>query len=388
MRIGIFSDSYKPYISGVVISIENTVRELKEMGHEVYIFAPRYPEATEDEPGIFRFRSFRSPTNNDFSVAIPISLKMGSIIKGLDLDLIHVHSPFLLGRLGAVQARRMGIPLVFTYHTLYEQYVHYVPLQQDLTRRLTVQITRYFCNQCDTVITPTSKVKQILDDYGVKSPIEVLPTGIDLDRFKNGDRQWLRKKFGLSQGDKVLLFVGRLSKEKNLEFLIRAFTRIAGLPDVYLVLVAQGPEEDALKELVRDLGLGDRVIFAGRMVDDDLVNSYYGADLFVFPSVTETQGLVVVEAMATGLPVVALDAFGVSEMVDNGINGILTDHDLECFSSAVITLLRDEQMWKQMSENALKKAELLSAPVITSQLVEIYQRLINSKKRHRKAVEG
>lgn len=385
MRIGIFTDSYKPYISGVVMSIENSVRELQALGHEVYVFAPRYPDAAEDEPGVFRFRSFRSPSNNDYSVAIPISLRLRSVLRELDLDLIHVHSPFLLGRVGAAQARRLEIPLVFTYHTLYEQYVHYVPLNQEFTRRVTVQLTRYFCNLCDTVLTPTAAVKRLIEGYGVKSPIEVLPTGIDLQRFKDGDRNWLKKRCGIQPGGRVLLFVGRLTKEKNLEFLLRAFKLVAGKFNVYLVLVARGPEEDNLKRLAETLGIAERVVFTGQMVGDELVNCYYGADLFVFPSVTETQGLVVVEAMATGLPVVAVDAFGVSEMVDDRVDGILTHHDEEQFGRAVESLLTNEPLRQQMAEQAMIKAQSLSAPVITRRLEEIYRRLIDGRTRLKRA---
>lgn len=385
MRIGVFSDSYKPYISGVVISIENSVRELRALGHQVYIFAPRYPGQTEAEPAVFRFPSFRSPTNTDYTLAIPISLKLRSLLRELDLDLIHVHSPFLLGRLGAAQARRLEIPLVFTYHTLYDQYVHYVPFHQGLTRRLTIQLTRYFCNQCDTVITPTAKVRQLLEGYGVKSPIEVLPSGIDLMRFQTGDRRWLRERFNIHPGARVLLFVGRLTKEKNLDFLLRAF-QLVEQPEVFLVLVARGPEEENLKRLASHLGIADRVIFAGHMVDQDLVNCYYGADLFVFPSVTETQGLVVVEAMATGLPVVAVDAFGVAEMVDHGLNGFLTPNHTGEFSRAINALLLDEPQRQQMGERAREKAESLSAPAIAQQLQGIYQRLIDRRGKHHRAI--
>lgn len=381
MRIGIFTDSYQPYISGVVRSIETFTQELTSLGHTVYIFAPRYPNYDETNPNIFRFLSVRPPTNPDFSVAVPISPRLRYTLKKLQLDIIHVHSPFIMGRLGARYARRGRIPLVFTYHTLYDQYVHYVPFGQNITRDLVVHWSRHFCNKCDQVLTPSSKVKELLAEYGVTSPVEVLPTGINLNKFAVGDPDWLRQRYNLSPAAKILLFVGRLGKEKNVDFLLQAFRQVADqCPDAVLFIVAKGPEEQAMRDLAYELEISDRVIFTGFLQGSELINCYHGADLFVFPSVTETQGLVVVEAMAARLPVVAINAFGVADMVTSGRDGILTDHSLPAFSSTVVELLRDEKRREQMSQQAWLKAESLSSRNMTLKLVKIYEELIEQAK--------
>ncbi len=389
MRIGIFSDSYKPYVSGVVNSVELFTRELRALGHEVYIFAPRYPNYQDEEPGIFRFHSVQAPTNRDFSVAIPFSLEFAPIMRDLDLDLIHVHSPFVLGQVGAVQARRLNIPLIFTYHTLYEQYVHYVPISPNLTRELVVRLSRHFCNRCDLVITPTRQVKELLDNYGVLAPIEVIPTGIDLDRFSQGDPAWLRRELHLDPAEKILLFVGRLTKEKNVDFLIRAFAQTQkDHPQTRLVLVAGGPEAENLKDLVQTLGLNERVIFMGPQTGPALVNCYHGADCFVFPSVTETQGLVILEAMAAGRPVIAVDAFGVADMISSGQDGLLTGSSLAEFAAGISWLLENEMQWGALAKAARAKAGQLSSAQMALKLEAAYFKVLEQRWRFPHRISG
>lgn len=382
MRLAIFTDSYYPYVSGVVNSIAGSVKELRALNHQVYIFAPRYPCSCEDEEGIFRFPSVRPPTNPDYSIAIPFFWGLGRTLRNLKIDLIHVHSPFIMGRVGVTQARRLGVPVVFTYHTLYDQYVHYVPISPEITRRLTVKWTRNFCHCCDRVIVPTPRVKELLRAQGVKAPIEVLPTGVDIKRFGEGDGQKFRRQYRIPASALMLLFVGRLAKEKNVDFLLRAFAYllkeiVKGEKEIFLVIVARGPEEEHLKELASLLGVRERVIFTGQLVGEDLVNSYHAADLFVFPSVTETQGLVVVEAMAAGLPVVALDAFGVGDLVSHGEDGWLSEPVPEAFAYSTWRLLQEQGRREKMSQAARKKAESLSSPVIARRLEKIYVEVLH-----------
>ena len=196
-----------------------------------------------------------------------------------------------------------------------------------------------FCNQCSHVVVPSSEVQTILKQNEVKTPLSVIPTGVPLDKFESGDREWLRRNYNIPAENRVLLFVGRLSREKNLEFLIKAFQQVKKrVANSTLVLTAQGPLESELKKLVLDLGLSleKDVVFTGALPFETLVNVYYSADLFVFSSVTETQGLVLIEAMAAGLPVVAVGAYGVQDMVDHEKNGLLTPLDMEAFSDAIL----------------------------------------------------
>lgn len=382
MRIGIFTDSYKPYTSGVVTSILTFKAELEKLGHEVYIFAPNYPHYEEEEPDVFRYLSVPAPTNPDYTLAIPILPGMRQQIKRLRLDIIHVHSPAIMGRVGMHYARLFRLPLVFTYHTLYEQYTHYLPVAQDFARDMTVKFSSKFCNDCDHVVVPAQDIAEMLSGYGIRTPVSVIPTGVPLHKFVHLDGDWLRKNYSIPAENKILLFVGRLTKEKNLEFLIKTFKIVLDeRSHTTLVITAQGPEESHLKKVADHLGLklGVDIVFTGAVPYETLVQVYYAADLFVFSSLTETQGLVLIEAMAAGLPVVAVRASGVHEMVDDGKDGILTELDQDELAAAILKVLEDEKLYQYFSNNALLKAQALSSKNMAMKLEEIYAELLSKK---------
>jgi 1,2-diacylglycerol 3-alpha-glucosyltransferase len=379
MRIGVFSDSYRPYVSGVVLSIETFSRELAHLGHEIFVFAPEYPQVKgEKEPNIFRFPSFHTPINPEFYIALPFLWAARKYASGIGLDLVHVHSPFMLGQVGANLARYLNIPAVFTYHTLYDQYMHYAPLAGQITKKGMVKYASNFCNRCDLVITPTEVIKEMIQGHGVKKPVIAIPTGVYPERFQAGDPYFLNKNFGIPQDTKVLLFVGRIGKEKNLSFLLRAFALIAEQErDAVLVLVGSGPEETVLHYSAMDLGIEERVIFTGKLPPETVAGAYRSADIFVFPSVTETQGLVLVEAMAAGLPVVAKAAYGSLAMVDDGITGFLCQGEEDEFAEKTLSILSDPELKLRMSESALRKAEELAADKMALRLESAYMALIN-----------
>lgn len=382
MRIGIFTDSYKPYTSGVVTSISTFKEELTRLGHEVHIFAPSYPNYTDTEENVYRYYSVPSPTNPDYTLAIPVYPGMNLLIKKLQLDLIHVHSPFTMGRVGVHYSRKYYLPLVFTYHTRYDQYVHYVPVAQDLAKDMTIKYSRQFCNNCDHVIAPSSEIRDMVEDTGVKTPVSVIPTGVPLYRFENGDDSWLRRHYSIPKENKILLFVGRLTKEKNLHFLLDSFKLAREqLSNLTLVLTAQGPLESELKHYAKAMGFSlDRdVIFTGALPFDTLVHVYFSADLFVFSSLTETQGLVLIEAMAAGLPVVAVRASGVQDMVDHGVDGILTACDRQDLAEAICQVISDPHLYQRLQAGAIKKADLLSSRAQAIKLENVYQQLLDGK---------
>lgn len=385
MRIAVFSDSYKPCVSGVVNSLDTFGRELRKMGHQWYIFAPTYPGYVDDEPGVFRFVSVAAPTNPDYRLAIPLSLAVCRRLRELQIDVVHTHSPFLMGGLGARAARRLKLPLVFTYHTLYEEYVHYSPVARGFARRLMRRISKQYCNRCDTVIVPTQAIRELLDRYGVQTEVVVNPTGIDLSRYENLDRSFLRVNYGIPADHRVLLFVGRLGKEKNVHFLIRAFSKIADEDDkVTLVMVGGGPERADLEEFARSLGVQQRVIFAGPKQPGEMPTVYAGADIFVFTSTTDTQGMVITEAMAAGLPVVAVKAYGSGNVVDHGVNGLLTSVDEAEFATAVTTLLRDASLFSRLALGTRQKAEEMSSTRCAKRLEQVYLAAIEKKARVQK----
>ncbi|MDN5347373.1 MAG: 1,2-diacylglycerol 3-alpha-glucosyltransferase [Clostridia bacterium] len=376
MKIAIFTDSYLPYHSGVVRSIITFSRELRALGHKVYIFAPAYTTKQAPEEGVFRFISIKAPTYKEFALAIPLSSSVLRTLKNLQIEIIHVHSPFLLGRMGAWAARRLGLPLVFTYHTLYEYYVHYFPLAPNLLRRLVRRFTISFCNRCDLVIAPTRSIAGYLNNHGVKTRVDIIPTGIEIHSFQ-GDKLWLRQQFGIRPEEKILLYVGRLGKEKNLEFLLQAFQRIYSQNSLArLILVGGGPLKNFLEAEAVRLGINRALIFPGSFPWEMMPNIYAGADVFVFASVTETQGLVIAEAKAAGLPVVAVKAFGVADMVEDGEDGFLTPLDINSFVERVMVLLNKETLRQEMSRKAYLNAQKLAAPLVAAKLAAAYYELL------------
>lgn len=381
MNIGFFTDSFRPYTSGVVRSIDLFTREFNNRGHEVYIFGPDYPLTQyPKEDKVFRFTSIPAPTMPDFSIPIPLSAQLGPTIRRINLEIIHVHSPFLLGRLGAGAARQYGLPLIFTFHTLYELYAHYLPVAQQAVRLLAQAIGRDFCNRCDLVIAPSRLVESYLREIGVNVKVTVIPTGNDLEEFKDADPSWLQDNYQISPTKKILLFVGRLGKEKNILFLLQSFYRTQQvIPDLQLVIAGGGPLEEQLRRLCLNLGIDRKVTFTGLLPRRLLAHCYASADLFVFPSVTETQGLVIGEAKAAGLPVVAVNASGAAEMVEHGEDGLLTEHSPARFSAGIIRLLRDKNLYEKMRRRARLNAAALSSASSAEKMLDCYTELLESK---------
>jgi len=306
-------------------------------------------------------------------------VQLSSTIRKIGLDIIHVHSPFLLGSLGARAARRHRLPLVFTFHTLYEQYVHYIPFVEEASRQIVQLISRDFCNRCNMVVAPSKLVINYLRRIGVKAPIANIPTGIDLGEFQDLDHGWLKANYGINENKIVLLFVGRLGKEKNVLFLLKSFIEInLKYPETHLVLIGQGPQEETLRRFCRKYNINNKVTFTGVLPHHKIVHCYASADLFVFPSVTETQGLVIGEAKAAGLPVIAVRAFGPAEIVAHGEDGLLTDPNLSSFTASVLELLANPDLQKKMSKKALENASLVSSASCAEQMLEIYQDLIDN----------
>lgn len=382
LKIGVFTDSFRPYTSGVVRSIELFSREFNARGHEVFVFGPDYPMLHYPrEEKVFRFVSIPAPTMPDFALPIPISVQLGSTMRRIGLDIIHVHSPFLLGRMGARAAKRYNLPLVFTFHTLYDQYVHYFPVAQQASRKLVQVIGRDFCNRCDLVVTPSRLVMNYLRRIGVTTAVQPIPTGVELEEFRGADPLWLQKNFDVRSDERVLLFVGRLGKEKNVIFLLKSFQLVQKvIPGLKLVLVGKGPLESYLHRLCNDLGISDKVIFTGVLPRQKIVHCYASAHLFVFPSVTETQGLVIGEAKATGLPVVAVRAFGPAEMVQHGEDGLLTDPSLASFTESTLQILRDQDLYHSMRQKALDNAPFLSSSYCAGVMLDAYQDLIENRR--------
>jgi len=380
MNIAFFTESYKPYLSGVTISAETLAKGLKALGHRVFIFAPYYKDCEKDETDIFRFPSIPS-SYPGFRIAIPFSGKIKKLIPTLNLDIIHSHSPFHLGRMGKKYAKKLNIPFVYTFHTLFDQYLHYVPLlPKSLKKKILMDYLRKFCNSSDRVIVPSKPVEELLETLKISSKVDIVPTGIDLELAKKFCGENIRREYGIPDSSPLLLYVGRLTKEKNLLFLFDAFQLIQQKhPDAYLMLVAGGPQEKELKNYANKLGVSKKVVFTGQVKYPKVFDFYSAADVFTFSSTTETQGLVIAEAFSCGLPVVAINASGVKEAVIDSKNGYLTPLDKHAFSEKILQLIRDKEQRKIMSAQALIHVkENFSAKAYAKKIENIYLELKGS----------
>lgn len=375
MRVGLFTNNYLPMLGGVSTAVETVRAVLARLGHEPVVVAPRMRGAPEREPGVIRVPAVPAPTHPDFALPLPLSPDLARRLAALDLDVVHAQHPFLLGQAGRRLARRRGCPFVFTYHTRYDEYAHYVPLPRPLVARQAVLWSTRFANRADLVIAPSAALAARLRAQGVTRPIEVLPTGVDLARFEPGDRTRARMILGLGPGP-LLLYVGRLDREKNVAFLLDAFERVTAVhPTARLTLVGRGTEEETLRRRTVARGIAGRVRFVGGVPPSSVAPYYQAADVFVFSSTTETQGLAVLEAMASGLPVVAVRAAGVEEAVLDGVSGLLVPEEREAFAGAVLELLQDPDLAGKLAGGAREGTLPFAAAALGERLVASYRRV-------------
>jgi len=369
MKIGLFTDTFLPDTNGVVIAIQKMERELTREGHEVHIFAPAYPGWHENEPRVHRFPSLRFLFYPGMRMAVPYSRRAFKIIPSLNV--IHSHDPSSLGLLAVHASKRYQIPHVHTYHTFYAEYRYYIPLPIRPSRRMVMQISRIFCNFCDVVIAPSLQMKQELESYGIKRPIYPLFVGVDAEEFSREIEWNVRAELGLPTED-LLLFAGRIGKEKNLTFLLRAFKRLLAYHDTArLIIAGDGPQRQTLQRYATELGIVPHVIFTGFLEHKRLIDLYKQA-LFVFASKTETLGLVLVEAMMAGSPVIAIGKMGVLDVVHPGETGILVEENEDEFARACYRLLEDKAEWEKMGKAAHKWACSQTAQASALKLLEIY----------------
>jgi 1,2-diacylglycerol 3-alpha-glucosyltransferase len=349
MKIGIFADAYIPYKSGVTVSIQTLEAGLRQLGHQVYVFAPHYP-GEEKSPYVFRFPSLPS-FYPGFRLGIPVSLKIEKEIGRLGLDVLHAQSPFQSGRYALHIKRKHKIPLVYTLHTLFEKYSHYVPLLPDaFSKKIISSYIKYFCGNCDHIIVPTEEIKPHLLEKGIKQPITALATGINLNIADQYQGLGIREKLGIKPEDTVLVFCGRLAKEKNISFLFEVLKVVlAEKPNTHLLLIAgPGPEREYYLKLASEMGLKDNVIITKDVFHPRVFDYYAIGDIFVFASTTETQGLVIAEAKTKNMPAVVVRAEGVIKSMQDGIDGYLVPLEIGAFAEKVIYLIENPEKRKKM----------------------------------------
>jgi glycosyltransferase involved in cell wall biosynthesis len=348
----------------------------------VLVVAPVYEGAPQSEPDVVRIPAIQNFNGSDFSLALPVPGYLTSYFDECRPDIVHSHHPHLLGNTAVRIASRFSRPLVFTHHTMYEQYLHYVPAEAGRMRGFVISLVTGYCNLCDCIIAPSQSVAQILRDRGVDTPIEIIPTGVDVPRYEKGDAATFRCSHGISRKAFVAGYVGRLAPEKNLSFLaeaMRAF--VSQTRNSHFLVVGSGPSSQEIRKVFREAGLRRRLHLVGSLEGQDLVDAYHAMDVFVFASHSETQGMVLTEAMAAGRPVVALDAPGVREVVENGYNGRLLDSDSpEEFAAAIGEIASaSSQQRERLGRAAVETAREFSMDRCARDLMAVYERLVGQQ---------
>jgi len=328
---------------------------------------------------VLRIPAIQNFNGSDFSVRLPFPVLVREFVEDFEPDLIHSHHPFLLGDAALRESWKMEIPIVFTHHTLYEDYTHYVPLDSPGLKRAAIQLATEYCNLCDQVIAPSQSIADLLKKRGVLTPIEAIPTGVNPADFAGGDCAGFRERNGIAEDARVIGHVGRLAREKNLPFLAKAVgARLREDPKAVFLVVGTGNARDEMLAILRETADERQIHAVGRKSGGELYDAYAAMDWFVFASQTETQGLVLAEAMAAGKPVVALDGPGVRDIVRGGENGILLDDgaDASAFAGALRRMMEDPEFAGHCAGGARATADQFSTRNCVKQMIKCYERLI------------
>lgn len=380
MKIAMFTDSYLPTRDGVVTSLLLTKRELERMGHTVYVFAPDPADPSDREEGVHYFRSIGFHRYSGYRIPLFPTDKC-HILEGLDVDLIHVHGLMFQAVRGMLAGRALRKPVVLTFHTMVTEaarFYNFTPFPEWVIQLGMWTYLRTILHRAEVVIAPTVAIKNELKRYAPHiKRLEVIPTGVDLDRFNPRiDGSEVRRRYGL-EGKKVILHLGRIAWEKNIDLVVRGFALLsAHEPEARLLLVGEGPAKEHVRGLVKELGIEERVIFTGFVPDPELPQFYAACDVLTLASKFETQGLVILEAMAVGKPVSGIRYRAVAELVREGENGELFEETPYSWSQATLRLLRDPERYR---EGALAKAREFSVGQWATRLVDVYRYAIEAK---------
>lgn len=394
MKIAIFTNNYLPNPFGVSSSIESFRKELERVGHTVYIFAPDTKGYVDEDLNscprtrgaarVFRYPSIDINYKINFPLAIPFSLKLNRIIESLDIDVIHSQHPNLLGWEARKWAKKKNIPLIFTWHTLYDRYTHFAPpfIPKIIANWWVIRNAVRYANSAAAVISPTESVKKIIVNWGVKvNNISTIPTGVDRV-FDSVDREIIRKKNNLELDETILFTNSRMTSEKNIVYLFEIIIQILQKnKKCKFMLVGDGNLIPTLKKIAKKAGVYKQTIFCGRVEKKDIGNYYAASDIFVYASKSETQGMIISEAMYTGLPIVAIDSTGISDQVMHGANGYLVQENRNDFLLAVEKLIDNHDLRKRFSDNGIQIAKNnYSSKICTEKLVRVYEKVIENKK--------
>lgn len=381
MNILMMTNTYLPHVGGVARSVAAFTNELRRFGHHVIVVAPEYDDDPNDEEDVIRIPAIQHFNGSDFSAVFPIPGFLDAHLRDFQPDIVHSHHPFLMGSTAVRVAARYRAPLVYTQHTLFEQYTHYVPVGLPRMKQFVVGLCTGYANMAEQVIAPSESIARILKQRGVSRPIEIIPTGVFIDAFEHGNGQAVRASENIPAQAFVVGHVGRLAPEKNLDFLSEAVALfLQDEPEAHFLVVGYGPTEKKMCEFFLRQRLENRVHFLGKRHGQNLIDAYHAMNVFAFASKSETQGLVLTEAMAAGVPAVALDASGVRDVICDRTNGyLIRDERLDVFAQALRRMchLPDEAKNDFIVE-AKRTARGYSMHNCASRVAVVYKRMLDN----------
>lgn len=383
MKILFISDVYFPRVNGVSTSIETFRHELRAHGHTVHLIAPDYQIPSNDETDILRIKAKCVPLDpEDRFMSYASAMRHLDKLRSENYDIIHIQTPFVAHYLGTRLSQLLSVPCIETYHTFFEAYLHhYIPLlPKQLMEFVARRFSRHQGNSLDGMVVPSHPMLKVLKEYGITTPTEVIPTGIKPSSFVPGDRSAFRQKYAIPQDQPVLLFLGRVAHEKNIGFLLNVLTEVKKkINDVLLVIAGEGPALKSLQREATQLGLADNIKFIGYLDRDTELNSCYCmADIFIFASRTETQGLVLLEAMAQATAVVSTAKLGTRDVLREGSGVWIAKEELADFSGKVVKLLREHDERKALGEAGCEYAHSWSSSRQAERVASFYQTVITN----------
>lgn len=381
MNIAIFTNNYLPNPYGVAKSIESFREEFEKRGHTVYIFAPRTKGYADENPNVFRYPSIDLKYKISFPLGVPFSRRIDRILENLKIDVVHSQHPNLLGWTAKRWAKKKRVPLVFTWHTLYDRYVHFVPLvPKGLAAWWVIRQAARYANNADAVVAPSESLRKIISQWGVAGKnTAVIPTGIDEEKFLRGNGKNIKEKYGIKFGDVVLLTVCRLTEEKNVIFLFESVMKAMIKNErLKFIAVSGGNLEPRLRNMARLKNIEKRIFFTG--VVENVEDYYAAADVFVYASKSETQGMIISEAMYMKLPVVAVRAPGIEDAVVDGETGFLIEENEDIFSEKIERLAMDKELRDGFSKEARKIAsEKYTSKICADKMLKLYEKTVSRK---------
>lgn len=392
MRIGIFSDTYPPYVNGVSTSVDMLKKSLERQGHQVFVVTVNNSSTKyklEDNKKVLRVPGIPIGIY-DYRLTGIYPIRAINIIKKWKLDVIHTHTEFGIGTFGRIFAKQYNIPLVHTYHTMYEDYIHYITKGyfDKSSKKIVEYLTNFYCDKTlDELIVPTKKTYDLfIDKYGYSRTVHIIPTGIDIEKFypENNSKKLineLKKRHGIKDDDFVLTFVGRIASEKNIPFLFKAHKKLIDKAEkIKLLVVGSGPELEEYQNYVKKEGMEDSVIFAGRVPWDEITAYYQLSSLFVTASTSETQGLTVIEAMAGAIPPLCIDDESFRSAVVDGLNGFIFKTEKQ-YIDKVLELKNNPSILKRVSAQAKINAEIHSSKYYAERVLVVYKQAIKNQKK-------